>query len=179
MGLKFLADLNDDYQKEIWEVLCEIDDEFVPPLSARESSSQSNLNDNQQSEIMEPVSYFKELKKQQFIIALSEEEEVQGFMSFKHRYSCQELAEIGVSNYITTIGVKEKFRKQGLAQKMYDYIENLLPKEYQLNYITTRTWSTNNIHINILEQRGYAKVNVLKDHRGQGIDTIYFAKKVF
>ena len=54
---------------------------------------------------------------------------------------------------------------------------NILFKEYEHMNIFTRTWSTNAVHIRILSKFEFETLHVLKDHRGAGIDTIYFVKR--
>jgi len=44
-------------------------------------------------------------------------------------------------------------------------------------WIATRTWSLNSAHIHILEKLGFALVKRLVDHRGPGIDTVYYGKE--
>lgn len=186
MELVFQPELKGRYEDQVWEVLCEIDDEFVPPLSSRESSAQNDLDirgdesggaGESDGGSRNPVSYFGEMKGQNFVLALNDSR-VAGFLTFRHRYECKFLREIGPSNYVTTIGVKRKLRGQGIASRMYDYLVNQLPSGYRLDYISTRTWSTNHAHISILEKKGFEVVERLPNHRGEGIDTIYFAKKL-
>lgn len=99
-------------------------------------------------------------------------------MTFINNYSCAELKTIGVSNYISTICVRKPFRNQGVLKIMYDFIQYSLPKDIELKYISTRTWSTNYHHIHTLKKIGLRQVITLKDHRAPGIDTIYYAKHI-
>ena len=166
------------YEKGVWEILCECDQEFLPPLSSRESSSQKTLGGLEAPKTLLPYRYFEVMKAQNYIITLDEFGVVTGFMTFIHKYDCDELAEIGISNYITTICVKKDHRNQGLLKQMYGYMDKSLPSAYRLPYMSTRTWSTNAHHLSTLHHLGFYEAYRLENHRGEGIDTIYFYKKV-
>jgi len=47
---------------------------------------------------------------------------------------------------------------------------------YPERFICTRTWHTNGAHIHILDTFGFREIARLKDHRGPGLDTVYFAR---
>ena len=49
-------------------------------------------------------------------------------------------------------------------------------KKYENVDIFTRTWSTNEAHIKILMKFDFEIMSVLKNDRGEGIDTVYFKK---
>ena len=42
--------------------------------------------------------------------------------------------------------------------------------------IFTRTWSTNAAHIKILDKFNFEIIKCIENDRGDGIDTVYFAK---
>ncbi len=165
-----------EVEQDIWQILCACSNEFVPPLTSRESSTQKNLNGNT-TQIEKPYTYFNGMKKQPFLVA-SIDGQTAAFMTFIHNYHCDELSAIGSSNYITTVCVSPEFRGKGLLSMFYNYMEHDLPESFRLTYLSTRTWSTNLIQIKSLAKRGYTKATVLKDHRGKGIDTVYFYKQI-
>jgi ribosomal protein S18 acetylase RimI-like enzyme len=162
----------------IWSLLQACNTEFVPPLSTRESSCQRNLA-NGGTTATEPREYFNMLREQAFLLAVEPTTcGIAGFMSFRHNYECLELAGYQPGNYVTTICVNKDFRNQGITRLFYREITQGLPLRYKLPYVSTRTWSSNDAHIHLLEKLEFSVVARLKDHRGPGIDTIYFAKKV-
>lgn len=184
---------------DIWEILCLCDREFVPALSSRNSTSQTNLlvASNQTAESKadsteesteehfahviannahdKPHTYFSELRLQQFILA-KQDDRVTGFLSFKTEYICDALAQFGYSNYITTVCVTPEQRGHGILNQLYDYMENELPQQVKCSRITTRTWSQNDAQIHTLRKRGYELLKTLANDRGRGIDTLYFGK---
>lgn len=160
------------YYDQILEMLYEADGEFVPPLSARTSTTQSDLS-------FESVGsdgillYFNELQKQRFMVAV-EDGHLLGFVSYKENYTNAQIPEIQTPNiYISTLIVKPEARGRRLTQTMYESLFDA----YKHCGIYTRTWSTNAAHINILGKFGFEKLSALKNDRGNGIDTIYFSKK--
>ena len=64
-------------------------------------------------------------------------------------------------------------RGQGLMKGFYREMIRLFPQ----CHIYTRTWSTNMAHIKILQGFGFEELKRIPNHRGQGIDTVYYCKK--
>ena len=167
-----------DREGAVWNLLCECDNEFVPPLSARGSSFQTDLAcQGRQDHDVKPHSYFTAMKQQCFLLA-EVENEVVGFMTFRRNYTCSELASASPGNYITTICVKGEWRRKGVAKAFYDFMLGTMDRDIVLPYVTTRTWSTNTGHINLLQGLGFRLVARLPNHRGEGIDTLYYAKSI-
>lgn len=175
-----------NYMDNILEILVECDKEFVPPLSSRNSTKQTDFNfigiydtDNK------PMEYFKKIIEQHNILAI-EDGIVVAFMSFVYKYDRNEFFHKNniddINNYISTICVKKEFRRKGITGKMYEYIENSLPKEIASQYVSTRTWSTNLAHINLLKKRNYENTHTIKNDRiledGTKVDTLYFGKNL-
>lgn len=175
-----------NYMNNILDVLIECDKEFVPPLSSRNSTKQADFNfigiydtDNK------PMEYFKKITEQHNILAI-EDGIVIAFMSFIYNYDRNELFNKNnindINNYISTICVRKEFRRKGITEKMYEYIENDLPNDIASQYVSTRTWSTNISHINLLKKRNYENTYTIKNDRilddGAKVDTVYFCKNV-
>lgn len=161
-------------QHEIYDsayrLLAEADNEFVPPLSSRSSSTQQNFSNTLQSDNI--TTYFEQLKSQRFA-AVFEEGELIAFVSFKENYTCSEIGENEIPNiYLSTLVVSPMARGKGVTTALYQKLFT----EYAKVNIFTRTWSTNFAHIKILGKYGFEVIKVLKDDRGVGIDTIYFKK---
>lgn len=149
--------------------------EFIPPLSCRRGIQEKNLS--QETSFFEDniESYLNSLFEQSFIVAL-ENEKVVGFMSFRENYIP---AEIKVENmlwynfcYVSTIIVDREYRKHGLATQFYHELFKLF------DLITTRTWSINYGHLNILQKLDFKLVKRISNDRGENIDTVYFLKNV-
>lgn len=157
----------------VWELLRRYDRSFVPPLSSRENTHQSHLAGSLPVS-PEPRKYFEILQQQSFFLAL-QEDRVVGFMSYRPHYICQELEDHIDTTYITTIIVEEEQRGRGITTSFYRKMFHHLA-ESPAATITTRTWSTNNDHIRILDKLGFAQIKRITDARGQGVDTIYFRK---
>lgn len=177
MEIEFLSQLSTRTKKDLWQLICKCDKEFIPPLSSRDSTSQtSDLSSNLYSK-EGPKTYFYGLLNQNFIVA-REGASLKGFLSFINGYSHKYLQGYNPSNYVTTICVDKTSRTKGVGKFLYMNMIYNLPKEWKLPYITTRTWSTNHNHIHILEKINFTLVRVIKNHRGEGIDTLYFAREI-
>ncbi len=159
------------YDNEILDMLTTADEEFIPPLSARSSTTQSDLSyrKNASSGVL---NYFKELKKQRFLAA-TENDKLVAFVSFKENFTNEKIGNDQLPNiYISTVLVAPDGRGKGLTSKMYE----TLFREYENVNVFTRTWSTNEVHIKILSRFNFKILCVLKNDRGNGVDTVYFKK---
>lgn len=177
--IRFIDKLNDEkLKKDIWDILCECDNEFYPPLSCRDIQY-NGIKDTFDSNQAKPYEYFEQLIKQVFLVAINEEDDIlMGFMGIKHSYSCDELNSYLPANYLTTLCVKNEFRRRGVAKNLYHKLQDNIPQQYKLPFIATRTWSTNHAHINCLADMNFELVTKIENHRGAGIHTFYYAKKV-
>ena len=148
------------------------DNEFLPPLSSRRSSTQQELSGGEKNSdgIRQ---YFEQLKGQRFAAAF-EDGALIAFVSYKENYTCPEIPQEELPNiYISTLVASPKARGKGVTKALY----SRLFSEYESSNVFTRTWSTNFAHIKILQGFDFETVTVLKDHRGEGIDTVYFKRK--
>ena len=144
------------YLDDILDILVECDTEFVPILSSRTTTKQTDFNSIEIYDTnTKPTEYFINITKQHNILAI-QDNKVIAFMSFIYNYDRNEFFNKkdidDVNNYITSICVKKDFRRQGIAEKLYDFVENSLPNDISSQYISTRTWSTNIAHLSILKK---------------------------
>lgn len=165
---------NERYKQEILELLTLCDHEFIPALSSRESTTQSNLSDNSQrnsdSKNTIPYEYFKNLLNQYMLVATINYKVV-GFMSFKLNYTCEHISETFLPNlYVSTVIVNPNCRGKGITKLFY----KKLNEEFFDHYIFTRTWSSNIGHLKILNSIGFENTVTIKNDRGENIDTVYY-----
>jgi len=76
--------------------------------------------------------------------------------------------------YLSTLILSTESRGKGVTKKLYAHLFNEL---YPDKSIFTRTWSTNLAHIKILDYFSFEEIARLENDRGNGIDTVYFAKR--
>ena len=160
-------------REALWKLLVLIDHEFVPPLSVRESTTEMTLSGNERNATTGPRAYFNQILQQNIIMAQVEGNWT-GFLSFRHNDTLALLGDHNPCNYLTTIGVSPYYRNIGIARSMYRFALNDLPPEIQSPYWATRTWSTNDDHIHLLNKIGFTLAAKLDHHRGAGIDTHYY-----
>ena len=115
--IKYLAEITEKYKEPIWELLVLANNEFIPPLSYRQDTTQADLKDGEEVGAG-PVDYFDELLKQSFIICV-EDGTVKGFMSFRQDHSLELDGENILCDYISTIIVHPKFRNSGITKRLY------------------------------------------------------------
>ena len=157
------------YLADIMELLSLCDQEFIPPLSARSSTIQSNLGP-QGGKREGPVAYFENIQHQPAFLAV-DDGRVVGFMSLKKNYVCEEIPPSHSPNvYVTTVIVHPHYRRHGITNGFYHH----LFKKFGSGNVFTRTWSTNLSHIRILSSLKFYEHCRLEDDRGPGIDTIYY-----
>jgi len=136
----------------IVSLLEEVDGEFYPPLTERNSSIED---------------YLRDVSPERIFVAYHPVYGVVGCACVRKKLLPFTSAPVF---YLSTIAVKRAFRRLGVAEKLY---ERLL-KEYPVLY--TRTWSSNEAHQNLLRKFGFKKVYVVENDRGQGIHTEYYMK---
>lgn len=158
------------YGKEIRQMLALADKEFIPPLSARSSTTQATLSGNGYGNGID--AYYAAMENQPVIIAMVDGA-VAGFMAFKFDHTCDEIKRTP-NVYASTCVVDPAHRGKGMMRKFYEKMIGLYPGRP----ICTRTWSTNVSHLHVLEKLGFSQIACLKDHRGPGLDTVYFWREV-
>ena len=164
-----LPGLHGEAAEAVHALLVEVDEEFVPPLSARTSTHQSSLSGCEGAGPSGVSAYFGELLAQPCLLA-EEEGRLCGFLSYIERYELPWLDVPCV--YITTVASAPAHRGEGVASALYSMIE----KRAGTRPVLLRTWSTNAAQISLLEKRGYMLVRRERNGRGRGIDTLYFMK---
>lgn len=157
------------YSNEIFEMVRTGEKDFVPPLSSRSSTTQTNLTGGEGS-LDGVVSYFNEMIKQKFACAV-EDNKILGFVSFKENYLTDAYNKTP-NIYLSTLILKPEARGKNLTFNMYDYLFNVV---YSKSSIYTRTWSTNAPHIKILSKFNFQEILRKENDRGEGIDTVYYA----
>lgn len=167
------------FSDEIRQLLVATNHEFVPPLSAREGTTQrdglSRQSESDTENLNEAIEDYLNQCLDQHLIACHTGEILHGFMSFRNGYRTPELETYQPSNYISTIIVAPGSRRHGYARRMYERILSELPPDIESPYVTTRTWSTNHSHLSLLDDLGFEEVKTLPDDRGDGIHTVYYA----
>lgn len=164
--------LNERQETQVLAILTECDSEFVPPLSSRESTTQTSFSpssENMPSKV--PITYFEQMKRQEFLLAVMGDSVV-GFMSFT---PAREMIVGGIqltTLYLSTIAVGRQYRKRGIARLCYDY----LIQRFGQNNIVTRTWSGNEGHIHLLHTLGFTLLEKIENDRGNGIHTVYYGR---
>lgn len=166
-------------KNELWNILCEINYEFVPPLSSRNSTT-TKFDDKSKKIVSrkdEPTVYFETLIKQEIIASRKKSNnQVTGFMSYIPNHPISIKGKDIVCHYISTIGVTKGERGNGITNQFYKKIEEIAKKE-NADFIATRTWNANKTHLKILSGLGYIP-HIIPNDRGFGIDTVYLVKQI-
>lgn len=164
-------------ERELYKIVIEIDYEFIPPLSYRDSTTFKF--DSKSKKTVLPDLYFEKLLKQEIMVSRKKvNKSITGFMSFIPNHVIETNDLRMKCYYITTIGVTKGERGNGITKQFYKRIEEEILKQKTSTHVATRTWSTNRTHIRILESIGYELIIQLKDDRGPGIHTVYYAKEI-
>ena len=176
MDILLLSDVlkeNKKIRNRIWEMLCEADEEFYPPLSVRDSDNVIFLDKQELVPNGKPYVFFEEVMNQ-FIIVAIEEDNVIGFLSFEKNYINEDLLnnDFKATWYVNALIVDPKHRRKGIANKLYGFLEKIAVGNTP--DIFTRTWISNNSHIELVLQRGYQLVITLLNHRGKDKHTVYY-----
>jgi len=156
------------YLKAVYDLVVLGDKEFIPPLSARFSTTQQTLAGAEGNGI---DSYFEEMKQQSFVLAL-EEGKVAGFMSFRENYENEHLPK-GENLYASTCVVHPDFRGRGMMRGFYEAMIAAFPARP----IYTRTWHENIGHLKVLSRLDFVLLETIENDRGPGIHTVYYGRQ--
>lgn len=131
--------------------------EFVPPLSKRPSAG-GGLEGGSLREYINSLSSAK-------IFAAKKDGRVIGCLCYK----MQALPFVSKPvPLVSTVIVEKPFRSAGVGKTLY---QKVISENKEL-YV--RTWNTNTNHIKLLESLGFQEVYRIENHRGEGIDTVYW-----
>ena len=139
-----------------------IDHEFVPPLSLRPSG------------IYERVSGTFAKVDSNFLICESNGRLV-GAVGYRKNWNGIE--EVMGEAYISFIAVHPVYRGQNIAKLLDRALAQKLGPD-KVTHVNVTTWSTNPGAYRMYQRLGYVVSKTLKDHRGAGVDTIYFRKNI-
>ena len=112
------------WRSEVRSLLSQADKEFLPPLSARNSTSQKELKTRKFLE-NGVENYFQEMWAQEFLLATvgAREKLLAGFMSYKNGYEVSLSGGSIKSWYVSTVVVAPEFRGQGITTRFYTELQ--------------------------------------------------------
>lgn len=157
-----------DWQNQLFALCSNSDKEFIPPLSQRNSTTQGDLTGGGGNGI---EAYCAEVLRQPILVCV-EGKQLLGFVSFKENYIPEHIPNAKLPNiYVSTLILSPESRGRGLTKKLYAH---LFAEQFPDRSIYTRTWSTNAAHLKILGDFGFVELLRIANHRGNGIDTVYY-----
>lgn len=159
------------YREDILSMLRAADRDFIPPLSARFSPSQTDFHSTPLEAGVH--TYFEDMRRESMLGAF-EGDTLLGFVTFVENLTNAHISADALPNlYICTLLVKPEARGRNLTRVMYSHLFDTL---FPTHALFTRTWSTNAAHIRILESFGFTLSERIENDRAPGIDTVYFCK---
>ena len=178
MRAEWLVGNDVEARAALWRILVAVDGEFVPPLSTRTSTTTRALAlASGTAAKSEPHAYYEEMLRQENVMVRVDGAWA-GFMSVRPQHEDVAIAAWCPCNYISTIGVLPAFRRAGVARRLYRAVIDEMSARSRAEWLVTRTWSTNDAHVALLGKLGFAEILRLANHRGEGLDSIYFARPV-
>ncbi|NTW38779.1 MAG: GNAT family N-acetyltransferase [Cellulomonadaceae bacterium] len=161
-------------REALLDALVVVADEFVPPLTVRRSTTQSDLV-GLRAEAPEGVGrYFAQMLDQHTLLAPGPDRALAAFCSFRVGHTPPVVADLGPCTYVSTIAVLPDHRRSGIARLLYGSL--LALDGVRSRPVMLRTWSTNTGHLALLATLGFEVVSTLPDDRGTGVDTVYLAR---
>ncbi len=157
--------------RELADMFAEVADDFVPPLTSRENTTQPDLCESAPAATA-PGGYLEAMLQQELILCRNEDR-IAGFLSFRGDHRDPRYADLCPCLYVSTIAVRHHHRRHGIALTLYRELFDLpapLPPS-----IVLRTWSTNTGHLELLGRLGFTTILRLEDDRAAGVDTVYLA----
>jgi ribosomal protein S18 acetylase RimI-like enzyme len=159
--MKIREGLPDDLERLI-NFMKQVDHEFVPPLSLRPGG------------IYKRVSGTLANEDSNFLICESNGRVV-GVVGYRKNWNGIE--KVLLEAYISFIAVHPRHRGQNISGLLDLALAQNLDSD-GTTHINVKTWSTNPVAYRMYQRLGYVESNTLEDHRGPGVDTIYFRKSL-
>jgi len=163
------------YSEDVRQLLVAADDSFVPPLTAPERAGMSRASG--QPGPTDIDDYVDACVGRPMIGALDDGRLV-GFASFEPMVESEPLADYTPTNHLTVLVVDEAYRNRGLATEFYGFLFESLPAEHHKPAVSTKTWSTNEAHLAILDALDFECVHRVENDRAPGVDTVYYARRI-
>ena len=142
-------------------------DEFVPSLRTRSGPEQADFSGDEGGSLDD---YLHDMLQQSFLLA-EEDGHVVAFLSYVTNFKCDGLGDYCPCDYASTLITAPDHRGQGLANRLYEALEN---RPERSKFIGSRTWSTTQAQMHIFPTGGWKIISVVENGRGPGIDTVYF-----
>lgn len=145
-------------------LLIDADTEFVPPLCWR-ADTLTLRTTAKRSPTADP--YLRAMTNERWLLA-GAPAEIVGLLSFRSDR---------VTAHVTTLIVSRRWRRRGVARRLYNMLfERGVESGWEL--ITTRTWSTNYSHLNLLQGLCFRRTESVHEERAAGVHTYAFAHEL-
>lgn len=164
------------YEDDVRQLLVKYDDEFVPPLSSRDSTVQTEGLSHSPAE--RAIDAYLESCLNQNLLIATDGGEVIAFLSYRVTSEKEGLEAYSPCVYVSTTIVEDDYREQGVATALNRRLLDAIVPDLPVEYVTRRTWSTNTASMAYIESLGFNVAKVVEDDRGEGIDSIYYYKAV-
>lgn len=150
----------------IYNILNICDNDFVPPLSSRDSFKDKNFNIHHKEKTIDK--YFQSIISSSNIYAIASDKA-------ENKIIALSVLEEKIDNslYLSTICVLLNYRNQGICKKLLETIINYATTNNYTN-LYTRTWSTNSIQKRALENMGFELINTEKESRTEEVYSLYY-----
>lgn len=162
--------------REIEKFLEEVDEDFIPFLSVRSPDDiEFKIKDKKEKR---SIRYYLDgliSSGYEFFLLRRRNKELIGLLAYKIRNTS--VYKAGKSLYISTIAISKFYRGLGLSYKLYDEVMKIgqeMKMRGEIEYIETRTWSTNERVKKVLKKLGFRCVEIVENHRGEGVHTEYY-----
>lgn len=174
MQYHILDRLSDDEKLEqVLEILMQCDHDFFPSLSSKRGSSAIS----QSTRLLQYLSE-KDYDGHGYLLVEEEEGKVIAFCNFYPTYVIDELPDFPNHLHVDTICVLPEYRGQGIAKNIYAKLMEYTRDTKGLDYIGLATWSTNHVHMGVMSTLEFEEIGRLENARDNGVDTVWYGKKV-
>lgn len=143
-----------------------VDNDFYPPLSKRGGG------------IPERVDVCLDMPEANFLVARLEDRDASDPLGgFVGMVGCTINWKSDDTAYINFLATHPDYRNYGISLELCMRLEEKL-NEHEFKIIYLCTWSSNPAAMKFYEKMGYYAYSIVLNDRGNGIDTIYYKKKI-
>ena len=112
-----------------------------------------------------------ELTSQCVLIALTPQDKILGFLSYKEDYNCDYIPATPANNiFVTSVEVELLENKTDILSDFYQYLQDLYPS----HEIYVKALSSDTANVRILTEKGFVFHTVVENRNREDIDVVCF-----
>lgn len=177
-------ELDNPRKNEVLELMLKYNNYFAEYDLSLEEQANTWFVDEDEKEVSgkQAMELYYESLCDHLIVAVNDSGDVVGLRFVEYDedddYFRERVSDYEVGLNLTFALVDEDYRRKGIWSRMYEYVKDNLVEEYDVDWLYLATTSENEEMQKAMEKKGFEKVSVEKNERGDGIHALIYRLKV-